>query len=49
MITDLCVLDVDRDGLVLRELAPGVSKEDVQAATEPTLRLAPDLVTMDVS
>ena len=49
VITDLCVLDVDKDGLVLRELAPNVSKEEVQAQTEPTLRIAPDLKTMDVS
>ncbi len=49
VITDLCVLDVDREGLVLRELAPNVSKEEVQAATEPTLRIAPDLKTMDVT
>jgi 3-oxoacid CoA-transferase B subunit len=49
VITDLCVLDVDRDGLVLRELAPNVSKEEVQAQTEPKLRIAPDLKTMDVS
>ena len=49
VITDLCVLDVDKDGLVLRELAPNVSKEEVQAQTEPTLRIAPDCKTMDVS
>ncbi|HXU72899.1 MAG TPA: CoA transferase subunit B [Polyangia bacterium] len=49
VITDLCVLDVERDGLVLRELAPNVTKEQVQAATEPTLRIAADLKTMDVS
>ena len=49
VITDLCVLDVDKDGMVLRELAPAVSKEEVQAQTEPTLRIAPDLKTMDVS
>jgi 3-oxoacid CoA-transferase subunit B len=49
VITDLCVLDVGKDGLVLRELAPNVSKEQVQAATEPTLQIAPDLKTMDVS
>jgi len=49
VITDLCVLDVDGDGLVLRELAPNVTKEEVQAQTEPTLRIAPDLKTMDVS
>ena len=49
VITDLCVLDVDKDGLVLRELAPNVSKQEVQAQTEPTLRIAPDCKTMDVS
>src|SRR6266550_4040068 len=49
VITDLCVLDVDGDGLVLRELAPNVTKEEVQAQTEPTLRIAADLKTMDVS
>ncbi len=39
IITDLCVLDVTRDGLLLVELAPGVSREDVQAKTEPEVRL----------
>src|SRR3954464_15013860 len=33
VITDLAVLDVTDEGLVLRELAPGVTVEDVQAAT----------------
>jgi 3-oxoacid CoA-transferase subunit B len=37
IITDLAVIDVARRGLVLRELAPGVTVADVQAATEPTL------------
>ncbi|MGB3413329.1 MAG: CoA transferase subunit B [Microbacteriaceae bacterium] len=35
IITDLCVFDVTEKGLVLIELAPGVSIEEVQAATEP--------------
>ncbi len=39
IVTDLCVIDVDRDGLVLRELAPGETVESVQAQTEPTLRV----------
>jgi 3-oxoacid CoA-transferase subunit B len=39
IITDLCVLDVNKDGLQLVELAPDVSVEDMRAKTEPTLRV----------
>jgi 3-oxoacid CoA-transferase B subunit len=35
IITDLCVMDVTEDGLVLRELADGVTVDDVRAATGP--------------
>jgi len=35
IITDLCVMDVTDSGLVLRELAPGVTEEEVRAATGP--------------
>jgi 3-oxoacid CoA-transferase subunit B len=37
IITDLAVIDVTSDGLVLRELAPGVMVEDVIASTEAPL------------
>lgn len=37
IVTDLAVIDVVAEGLVLRELAPGWSPEEVQAATEARL------------
>jgi 3-oxoacid CoA-transferase subunit B len=37
MITDLCVLDVTREGLRLVELAPELSLEEVQAKTEAAI------------
>ncbi|MCS6798448.1 MAG: CoA transferase subunit B [Myxococcota bacterium] len=46
IITDMAVIDVTPEGLVLRELAPGLSARDVQERTEPTLRAGPDLATM---
>ena len=36
------------DGLVLKELAPGVSAREVQEKTEATLRAAPDLSEMEL-
>jgi 3-oxoacid CoA-transferase subunit B len=48
IMTELAVIDVTPQGLVLREVAPGVSPEDVQKATEPTLRISPELRTIKV-
>jgi 3-oxoacid CoA-transferase subunit B len=48
IITDLAVLDVTADGLVLREVAPGVSAREVQDRTEPTLKVPSDLAQMKV-
>jgi len=46
IVTELAVIEITPQGLVLREVAPGVSPEAVQKVTEPTLRLAPDMKVM---
>lgn len=40
IITDLCVMDVTKQGLKLIELAPGVTAEDVRATTEAEFQVA---------
>jgi 3-oxoacid CoA-transferase subunit B len=46
IITDLAVIDVTPEGLVLREVAPGFSPAEVQAVTEPKLRHAANVTEM---
>ncbi len=46
VITDLAVIDIDPDELVLRELAPGVDVATVRAATGTALVESPDLREM---
>jgi 3-oxoacid CoA-transferase subunit B len=46
VVTELAAIDVTPEGLILREVAPGVSARDVQDHTEPTLKIDPDLREM---
>jgi 3-oxoacid CoA-transferase B subunit len=43
VFTDLAVIDVTPEGLLLREIYPGLTVEDLQLVTEPKLLIAPDL------
>jgi 3-oxoacid CoA-transferase subunit B len=46
IITELAVIHVTQDGLMLAELAPGTTAAQVQASTEASLTLAPSLIQM---
>jgi len=47
IVTDMALIQVNPTGLVLEEIAPGLTADDVQRATEPELILSPDLKTME--
>jgi 3-oxoacid CoA-transferase subunit B len=46
IVTEIAVIEVTPNGLLLLETLPGVTPEEVQKLTEPTLRLARDLKTI---
>lgn len=43
VVTDIAVIEITAKGLLLREVAPGWTPEDVQKLTEPRLSIAPDI------
>ena len=43
IVTDLAVIEVGHDGLVLKEVAPGETPQEVQAKTGAKLALSPEL------
>ena len=47
IVTDLALIQVTPKGLVLEEVAPGLTADDVQRATEPRLIVSPSLKTME--
>jgi 3-oxoacid CoA-transferase subunit B len=48
IFTDLAVIEVTPEGLVLKEIYPGLTPEDIQSVTEPTLIIAPDLKDIEL-
>jgi 3-oxoacid CoA-transferase subunit B len=49
IVTELAVIEVTSDGLLLREVAPGLTPEAVQKVTEPILRVQPDWKMISVT
>ena len=48
IFTDLAVIEVTAKGLLLREIYPGLTPEDIQSVTEAKLIIAPDLKEIDL-
>ena len=48
IFTDLAVIEVTEGGLVLREFAPGWTVSEIQALTEPVLKVSPDLKEIEL-
>ena len=48
VVSELAFIEITPQGLVLKEVAPGVTPEDVQKVTEPLLRISPELRTMQL-
>jgi 3-oxoacid CoA-transferase B subunit len=48
IFTNLAVIEVIPQGLLLREIYPGLTPEDVQSVTEPKLIISPDLKEIEL-
>jgi 3-oxoacid CoA-transferase subunit B len=48
LFTDLAVIDITPKGMVLKEVAPGLTPEDVQSVTEPKLIIPKDCKEMEL-
>lgn len=48
LFTDLAVIEITPKGMMLKEIFPGLSVEDIQSVTEPRLLVAPDLKEIEL-
>jgi 3-oxoacid CoA-transferase subunit B len=48
IVTNLAVIEVVQEGLLLREVVAGLTPEDIQAVTEPRLIISPDLKELEM-
>lgn len=48
IVTDLSVMEFTKEGLVLKELAPGVTVEEIKAKTEAKFKVSPNLKEIKV-
>ena len=48
IVTEMCVIEVNADGLLVTEIHPEFSKEDVMAATEAMLHFSENIKPMNV-
>jgi 3-oxoacid CoA-transferase subunit B len=48
IFTDLAVIDVTPEGLLLKEIYPGLTVQDLQSVTEPKLLVSPDLKEIEL-
>ena len=48
IVTDLAVIDVTSDGLVLKEFAPGWTAEEIKSFTEARLSISADFRVMEI-
>jgi acetate CoA/acetoacetate CoA-transferase beta subunit len=49
IVTEKAVIEVTPDGLLLKEISPDTTVEEVQSCTEAELKVSPDLKTMQVT
>ncbi len=48
IVTDMAVIEVTPAGLVLKEIAPGLTPDEIQEVTEPPLIIASDIKEIEL-